>query len=77
MIALRPGPDDGYGLLESDYETIRLFIWGIVIKSFSSENLTQNMCQLFTFKFFPPDTVGKLSNFKLCSRSSQISQFDG
>ena len=79
MIALRTGQDEGHSLLESDYETIRLFIMGFIIKSLSSENMTQNMCQLFAYLplIFPPDTVGKLSNFKPCSRSSQITHFDG
>ena len=41
IIARRPGQDEGYGLLESDYETIRLFSIGTIIKSLSSENLTK------------------------------------
>ena len=74
----RPGQDEGYGLLELDYKTIRLFLMGIIIKSLSSENMTQNMCQLFAYLplIFLPDTVGKLSNFKPCSRSFQITHFE-
>ena len=65
MNALRPGQDEGYGLLKSDYETIRLFIMGIIIKSLSSENMTQNMCQLFAYLplIFPPKPRWKIIIF--------------
>ena len=44
----RPGQDEGYGLLESDYETIRLFSIGTIIKSLSSKSWPR-----LRFKFLP------------------------
>ena len=77
--ALRPGQNEGYGLLEMDYETIRFFIR---IRKLSSKTFMISLLKHF-HKKIPPDTLGRLSSYRPCSLSYQITQsniqnrFDG
>ena len=64
----------GIGLWDNQVIQHRDYHQIVVIRK-SDQDCVLNFCPV-TLNLFPPDTLGKLNNFKPCSRSYQITQCD-